>query len=221
MTPDRIIARDGAPRPLDAAKLARPQRPDFLPGAEHRLASRKMFSSVRTVKGQGARSSAADRGLAATGVAAAMMAASFAGYMIAKESSPESFKAEGHGRLLAPAPGPSDSKPDAGARGAPRPFDFDATGSIVQGSGDVAEGAPLDVQSAVKTSRAQPGPAGGAAGYVLRFVHKGVAIVQIAGKSYVVAPGAALPQAGRVLSIERRAGRWVVVTAAGLIVEAP
>jgi hypothetical protein len=151
-----------------------------------------------------------------------MVAAIFAGYMIARESGPEGFNAAEHRLIVAPASGGRDSKPAAEDPGrGTGPFDFDATGSIIRGREDAAVRAPQDVRPAVKTGGGRPGEVGGAAGYVLRFVHRGVAIVQIAGKSYVVAPGAALPQAGRVLAIEKRAGRWVVVTVAGLIVEAP
>jgi hypothetical protein len=178
-------------------------------------ASKKLFGAG-AINDLGPRSSVADRGLAVAGVSAAMVAASFAGYMIARESGASGV--QGAERKILVAPNPLEAKPDSGrARRRAAPFDFDATGSIDRGRED---GAAQKVQPAVKTDGALFSPAGGETGYVLRFVHKGVAIVQMDGKSYVVTQGAALPRAGRVLSIEKRSGRWVVVTAAGLIVEA-
>ncbi len=54
-------------------------------------------------------------------------------------------------------------------------------------------------------------------GWVLRDVRDGVAYVEgIAGVREVV-PGDALPGAGRVQRIERRAGQWVLVTTNGVI----
>ena len=69
------------------------------------------------------------------------------------------------------------------------------------------------------------GPRGGetrvaqapANGYVLRDVHDGVALVEGRAGMREVAPGDALPGVGRIRSIERRRGQWVVVTANGLI----
>ncbi len=55
------------------------------------------------------------------------------------------------------------------------------------------------------------------AGYVLREVYKGVALVEGRYGYVEVYPGMALPGAGRVQKIERRSGRWVVVTSNGYI----
>ncbi|WP_139223480.1 hypothetical protein [Methylocapsa palsarum] len=195
-------------------------RPGGVLGAKKRLGPSRMFSAVRTMKECGPDASA-DRGLAAAGVGAAMVAASFAGYMIATESGPDSVKA-GERRILGAALAkPRDAMPDLSRTGGEaEPFDFDATGSIIRGRDEAAVEARRDILPAIKADGAKSNPPGVAPSYVLRFVHKGVAIVQSGGKSYVVAPGASLPQAGRVLSIDKRAGRWVVVAEAGLIVEA-
>jgi hypothetical protein len=53
--------------------------------------------------------------------------------------------------------------------------------------------------------------------YVLRDVFRGGAIIEGRHGLIEVAPGATLPGAGRVRSVERRDGRWVVVTTTGLI----
>ncbi len=54
-------------------------------------------------------------------------------------------------------------------------------------------------------------------GYVLREVFRGGALVESRYGMMEVFPGAQLPGAGRVRSVEKRDGRWVVVTTAGLI----
>ena len=59
-------------------------------------------------------------------------------------------------------------------------------------------------------------------GYVLREVHRGVAVVENrAGEFIEVYPGMNVPGAGRVRSIRRRGGRWVVVTSRGTIDSRP
>lgn len=58
-------------------------------------------------------------------------------------------------------------------------------------------------------------------GWVLREVYDGVALVDGVGGPVEVAPGALLPGAGRVKSIERRGRGWIVVTSRGVIDHAP
>jgi hypothetical protein len=53
--------------------------------------------------------------------------------------------------------------------------------------------------------------------YVLRDVFRGGALVESRQGLIEVFPGAVLPGAGRVRSVERRDGRWVVITTAGVI----
>lgn len=55
--------------------------------------------------------------------------------------------------------------------------------------------------------------------YVVQEARIGIALVQGRGAAYRVLPGAFLPGAGRVLSIEQRDGRWVVVTTQGVIID--
>ena len=55
-------------------------------------------------------------------------------------------------------------------------------------------------------------------GYVLRDVYGGAALVEARnGRLLEVVPGMRLPRAGRVRSIERRRGQWIVVTSNGVI----
>lgn len=55
-------------------------------------------------------------------------------------------------------------------------------------------------------------------GWVLRDIYRGRALVENRNGLYEVAPGATLPGIGRVETITRQNGRWVVVTPKGLIV---
>jgi hypothetical protein len=62
-----------------------------------------------------------------------------------------------------------------------------------------------------------PKPAGGE-GWVLRNVSNGAALVQGRYGLIEIEPGDTLPGLGRVETIKRQDGRWVVVTSKGLIV---
>jgi hypothetical protein len=55
-------------------------------------------------------------------------------------------------------------------------------------------------------------------GWVLREIYRGRALVESRRGLYEVEPGAELPGVGRVETITRQNGRWVVVTPKGLIV---
>lgn len=66
---------------------------------------------------------------------------------------------------------------------------------------------------AAKQARTEP-----VEGWVLREVYNGSALVESRSRGiYEVMPGNTIPGAGRVEAIERRGGRWVVVTDKGLI----
>ena len=54
-------------------------------------------------------------------------------------------------------------------------------------------------------------------GWVVREVYRGRALVENRNELYEVEPGADLPGAGRVQTITRQDGRWVVITQKGLI----
>lgn len=55
-------------------------------------------------------------------------------------------------------------------------------------------------------------------GWVLREIYRGRAVLESRNTLYEVTPGAELPGVGRVQNITKQDGRWVVVTAKGLIV---
>lgn len=71
--------------------------------------------------------------------------------------------------------------------------------------------------AAVAASKADEPDAKALRGYVLRDVFRGGALVESRYGLMEVFPGVQLPGAGRVRSVEKRDGRWVVVTTAGLI----
>lgn len=81
----------------------------------------------------------------------------------------------------------------------------DITGSIPERT---AAAAPAKDQS-------KPAPL---QGWVLREVYRGRALVENRNELYEVTPGADLPGAGKVQTITRQDGRWVVTTQKGLIV---
>lgn len=214
----------GRRRPFDGTKPSSSLQLAAAPCSDKASPAWRTPAAFRKAGVRLARGSVADQGLAAAGVGAAIAAAGFAGYMIARDNSRPVFGGAEHLMLFARPRGPVQS-PGSGDDGvAGRPIDFEATGSIDRAAGrqresDAADSRGREGDPSIKPDRPRPGASG--AGYILRFVHKGVAIVQKDGKSYVVAPGASLPTAGRVLSIEKRGGGWVVMTASGAIVGAP
>jgi hypothetical protein len=72
-------------------------------------------------------------------------------------------------------------------------------------------------EPAVVEAKAEDPDAKALRGYVLRDVFRGGALVESRYGLMEVFPGVQLPGAGRVRSVEKRDGRWVVVTTAGLI----
>ncbi|HZH51177.1 MAG TPA: hypothetical protein VEZ16_04770 [Microvirga sp.] len=90
-------------------------------------------------------------------------------------------------------------------------FDPATTGSILQGA-KAAEKANDGVAQAIE-ARALP------LRYVLWSVNKGIALVEGPGGLRAVVPGAILPGAGQILSIEQAETGWVVVTSETVIGE--
>ena len=76
-----------------------------------------------------------------------------------------------------------------------------------------AAGAPAPVRQGLRT----PDPTMKPSQFVLRGVHNGVAMVQTRRGMLEVAPGDTIPGVGRVRSIEKMDGRWVLVMQDGYI----
>lgn len=152
-----------------------------------------------------------DYSLGAAGVAAAIGSAAFAGYMVIHSDSGASASA--------PAPLVHTAN-DADQSAAPS-ADYGATGSIRYGGAAAGGAAARGDQRDVFEQGAKPAARRNIIlqGYVLRLVRNGFAIVRGRDGDYAVAPGLVLPEAGRVLSIQRRGNRWIVVTSNGVIAE--
>ncbi|MGE3248088.1 MAG: hypothetical protein AB7F96_15830 [Beijerinckiaceae bacterium] len=97
----------------------------------------------------------------------------------------------------------------------------DRTPVAADNSSQIARSEPPPPAAVPPTSRTRAAGRGGTGrgtGYVLRDVSGGVALVEGRnGELLEVYPGIRLPGAGRVRSINRRGGKWIVVTTLGTI----
>ncbi len=161
-----------------------------------------------------------DHGLVAAGIAAAVGSASFAGFMMTRDNSHPMFGGIEHLMIFAQPIGGAHSNHEPTAKPhEKRAVDYNTTGSI-------AQPAKHDVEHNKATDGARPrfgaqiDPASATMkGYVLRLARKGGVSIEGPGGSYPAAPGTTLPDAGRILSLENRNGRWVVTTENGRIAE--
>lgn len=157
-----------------------------------------------------------DRGLAGLGIAMAAGSAVFATGMI--------FGAE-------TSRSPSARRPTLAAEEYSMARTTDAptesidevrTGSIFKTDVDAHATRPQPARPPASARDDAGEPSGhGVSSYVLRYADVDVALLQGPGGTLVVVPGAMVPDAGQVRAIEKRAGRWVVVTATGTIEEPP
>jgi hypothetical protein len=90
-----------------------------------------------------------------------------------------------------------------------RTIDYDVTGSIsMREPGVTGQKMPDSVIDGIST----PVNANAYNTYVLRFVHGETVLLQSNRDFFVVRRGTMLPGVGKVLSIERRGKRWILVT---------
>lgn len=160
------------------------------------------------------RFSAIDGAVVAAGVLAAIASASFAIYMVAAPDRHPIFNGIDHLMIFAqPNRGlaqpliarVSKSADDQG-------IDFTATGTIPN-EGKTAAPPDHTLPAIHSAERVLPE-------FTLRGVSGNVAVVEDANDIYRVEVGSPLPNGGRVLAIEWRQGRFVVVTTRGVIREA-
>ncbi|WGJ15679.1 hypothetical protein QEV83_05300 [Methylocapsa sp. D3K7] len=158
----------------------------------------------------------ADRGLVAMGVVAALGSVAFAAFMIGEGNSLERLKKREISRSFARGfLGKPHTSAGSASKSNHRPatystIDYDITGSISK-SGDGVTGQKIASDFANNESP----PSADASKYntyILRFVYKETALLQINHDLYVARRGTRLPKAGRVLSVERRGNQWRVVT---------
>lgn len=111
-------------------------------------------------------------------------------------------------RLLAAPPQPSAVAGGTVTSASAPVVDFAPTGSVIRKAD-----ANLD------PAAVPPGPSSEATlrSFILRDVFDGRALVESPSALTLVAKGSVIAGAGKVLSIERRAGRWTVVTTEGII----
>lgn len=150
-----------------------------------------------------------DHGLVAAGIAAAIGSAGFAGFMIARDNSHPMFGGIEHLMIFAqPIGGQASHRSPQMDQSESHKVDFNVTGSIDQAALNASAERPRpDKEPDVKH--------GAVKGYVLRFAPKGGLLAEGPKGSYVAMPGTVLPDAGRILSIENRSGRWLITTEKG------
>jgi hypothetical protein len=155
-----------------------------------------------------------DHALVAAGVMAAISSATFAGFMITHEVHPIFGGAE-HLMLFAqPLKAPNQIHPG----GADRQIDYQTTGTIERtGSGIGGGGADAALSDGEISSLSKSGAR--AKGYFLNVGADGILSIDGPGGSYAAELGAVLPEAGRIVLIERRGGKWIAVTSQGVIIE--
>jgi hypothetical protein len=206
-------------------EVAKPRRRQVLPGAapprETRetgaKALRQTLPPRRPKAAQPERLnifSGADRAIITAGIFTAVASAGFASYMVSTDHSHPVFNGIEHLTIFARPSGGIDRPIEARMQ---RPsddqgVDFTATGTI---PGEAASSAPPDY--VLPALGARDGPV--IKGFTLRGVSGNVAMVETAQGIYRVEPGTTLPGAGRVLSVQWRQGKFVVVTTLGVIVE--
>lgn len=177
------------------ASVPPPQRP----GARRKAKSR--FSAI-------------DGAVVTAGVLAAIASASFAIYMAAARDRPPVFNGIDHLMIFA-QPNRGVAQPLL-ARVSKAPddqgIDFTATGTIPN-EGKTAAPPDHTLPAIHSAERVLPE-------FTLRGVSGNVAVVEDANDIYRVEIGSPLPGGGRVLAIEWRQGRFVVVTTRGVIREA-
>jgi hypothetical protein len=151
-----------------------------------------------------------DQGLAAMGIAVAIGSAAFAAYMINQASGTTKVERVKFPVVLTHAPvvrpHVSQQRPTSMQR---LPVD-----TAVASSSSRIE-SRVDVQSTVASGNISPAPHQTdlkSNSYAVRFVHRGMAIVQSADGLYVTRRGTKLPDAGQVISIERLGNKWILMT---------
>jgi hypothetical protein len=199
------------PLPAASATVASKGVPSF--AGNPRSSASQCVASAR-LKASAAHSLALtfDHGLVAAGILAAVGSASFAGFMLARDNSHPRFGGIEHLMIFAqPIHG---HRPPLMARPERRSVDYRAIGSM--------ELPPLLSAAGGESSRSEEkadAARSALAGYVLRFAPRGDVVVEGPKGSFAAIPGVNLPSAGRILSIQNRNGRWVVMTENGMIAE--
>ncbi len=153
-----------------------------------------------------------DFGLGATGVGMALASAAFA-FVMMKTDIPDPSSGGSEylllfARPLHPPGTPIGAPATQTAEHSPT-IDFMATGTI--------RPLPRPADGTGDQIHAQQGPLFPLKAYVLRSVRGGLATISGPTGHFIVESGSLMPNGDQVLSIDRRAGHWVVVTSSGII----
>jgi hypothetical protein len=200
--------------------MGRNTRPDFerrfvtyvAPNARDREGEWRLISWIRANIAKGA----FDFGLGAAGAGTALASVIFAGVMMTGDTSHPTFGGSEY-LLLFTRPLQHASSQQTGPRYHERGIDYTATGSIgaaARANTEDMTGKRPATDEAAATSQTSLAPL---KDYVLTGVTGGVASIKSPNGDFVVETGSFLPSGDLVVAIDRRAGRWVVVTSAGLI----
>ncbi len=147
-----------------------------------------------------------DGGLAAAGVGAAIASAAFALVMLQADIKTPTFGGAEYLELFTRPLKTLDNRQVA-ARPSNRDIDMMPTASIASGKTAPADAAIAE-EDRLHTSVKD---------YKLQMVRGGVAIIDGPTGRFSVESGTLMPNGDHVLSIDRRSGRWVVVTTSGII----
>jgi hypothetical protein len=158
-----------------------------------------------------------DQGLAAAGTAVALLSFGFALFMVSQNNRRTGFERD---EVFHVSPKLSNTLTHFSRRPlttfSRQSIDFGATGSIVsfqarhevrgQKAGNTTNQIPI-------TTHRQ------SASYILSFVYKKMALVEGSHGLYATRVGTALPDAGKVMSIEKRGNQWILVAERAIIAE--
>ncbi|MGB3643858.1 MAG: hypothetical protein WBG88_00105 [Mesorhizobium sp.] len=112
------------------------------------------------------------------------------------------------GRIVNPNPAAGGIAPETAQDGLPQSLDLFATGTPAEEREDPAKAPGLDQQ---------PFPAD--TSFRLVHVANGRAMIEDDAGLWIVQPGSTLPDNSKVATIERRGGKWVLVTSTNTVIE--
>lgn len=112
------------------------------------------------------------------------------------------------GRIVNPNPQAAETAPETDREGLPQNLDLFATGTPAEKAADPDEVPGVDQQ---------PFPAD--TNFRLVHVANGRAMIEDDTGLWVVQPGSRLPDNSKVAAIEKRAGKWIILTSANSVIE--
>jgi hypothetical protein len=159
-----------------------------------------------------------DFGLGAAGAGMALASATFAFVMMKADIADPSFGGAEYLLLFTrPLQSPATPNRQMATRSLDPNIDYSATGTIGPRSKPADAIAEPSLQMANQPRATPQEPRVTLKDYALRSVRGGVATTSGPTGTFVVESGSLMPNGDLVVSIDRRGGRWVVVTSNGII----